>query len=42
MMYICSAETPEGASVGVVKNMALSCHITTYSDMQVINNIIDT
>ena len=40
MMYICSAETPEGASVGVVKNMALSCHITNYSDINPIENIV--
>lgn len=26
--YICPAETPEGASIGIVKNMALSCNIT--------------
>jgi DNA-directed RNA polymerase beta subunit len=38
MMYICGAETPEGGSVGVVKNLALSCHITNYSD---VNSIID-
>jgi DNA-directed RNA polymerase II subunit RPB2 len=25
---ICPCETPEGASVGIVKNMALTCHIT--------------
>lgn len=28
---ICPAETPEGGSVGLVKNMALSTHITTNS-----------
>jgi len=38
--YICGAETPEGASVGVVKNLALSCHITNYSDMSAIVDII--
>ena len=26
--YICPAETPEGTSIGIVKNMALSCNIT--------------
>ena len=26
MMYICSAETPEGGSVGVVKNLAFLLH----------------
>ena len=40
MMYICSAETPEGGSVGVVKNMALSCHITNYSDIAPIEDIV--
>jgi len=38
-MYICSAETPEGGSVGVVKNLALSCYITGYSDVKIIENI---
>jgi DNA-directed RNA polymerase II subunit RPB2 len=27
--YICPAETPEGASIGIVKNMAISCGITS-------------
>ena len=40
MMYMCGAETPEGASVGVVKNMALSCHITGYSDIQPVIDIL--
>ena len=35
-MYICSCETPEGGSVGVVKNLALSCHVTRYSDVSII------
>lgn len=39
-MYICSAETPEGGSVGVVKNLALSCHITGYSDVSIVNTIL--
>ena len=38
--YICGAETPEGGSVGVVKNLALSCHITSYSDVESVTNII--
>ena len=41
MMYICGAETPEGASIGVVKNLALSCHLTNYSDIQPLINILD-
>jgi len=40
MMYICGAETPEGGSVGVVKNLALSCHITNYSDIQSVINMV--
>lgn len=40
--YICGAETPEGASVGVVKNLALSCHITSYSDIAPVANIIES
>jgi DNA-directed RNA polymerase II subunit RPB2 len=38
--YVCAAETPEGSSVGVVKNLALSCLITSYSDMEPIVDII--
>lgn len=30
--FICPAETPEGASVGIVKNLAVMCHITIPSD----------
>jgi DNA-directed RNA polymerase II subunit RPB2 len=30
--YICSAETPEGGPVGLVKNMALTCQITINSN----------
>jgi DNA-directed RNA polymerase II subunit RPB2 len=30
--YVCPAETPEGQSVGVVKNMSYMTHITTCSD----------
>ena len=30
--FICPAETPEGASVGVVKNMSYMAHITIHSD----------
>ena len=40
-MRICPAETPEGSSVGVVKNMALSVHITTYSDSKSIYDLLD-
>ena len=40
IFYICGAETPEGAGVGVVKNLALSCHITGYSDIAPITELI--
>jgi DNA-directed RNA polymerase II subunit RPB2 len=30
--FICPAETPEGGSVGIVKNMSYLSHITIYSD----------
>ena len=30
--FLCPAETPEGQSVGVVKNLAYMTHLTTYSD----------
>lgn len=30
--YICPAETPEGQSVGLVKNFSLGCHITVSSN----------
>ena len=38
--YMCPAETPEGASVGVVKNLALSCYITGYSEVDPVTDII--
>ena len=34
--YVCPTETPEGASVGVVKNLANTCEITNYSDPNII------
>jgi DNA-directed RNA polymerase II subunit RPB2 len=42
MMYMCGAETPEGGSVGVVKNLALSCHITSYADINPIIDILES
>ena len=30
--YLCPAETPEGASVGIVKNLSYMTHITIYSN----------
>ena len=38
---ICPHETPEGSSVGLVKNMALSSLITNYSPSQPIIDILD-
>ena len=38
---ICPHETPEGSSVGLVKNLALSCLITNYSPIEPIINILD-
>lgn len=39
-MRICPSETPEGGSVGVVKNLALSCYVTGYSDIEPIVSIL--
>lgn len=30
--YLCPAETPEGASVGIVKNLSYMTHVTVYSN----------
>jgi DNA-directed RNA polymerase II subunit RPB2 len=38
--YICPAETPEGGSVGVVKNLSYLAHITISSNSQVLYDII--
>jgi len=40
-MRLCPAETPEGGSVGVVKNLALSNHITNYSEIGSIIQIFE-
>lgn len=39
--YICPAETPEGGSVGAVKNLSLLTHISGYSDMQVVVDVVE-
>ena len=45
--YLCPAETPEGAPVGLVKNMALTCEITISNSSKPVrewlkkNNVID-
>tara|TARA_B110000444_G_scaffold254278_1_gene286508 strand:+ start:5790 stop:9296 length:3507 start_codon:yes stop_codon:yes gene_type:complete len=38
--FICPAETPEGGSVGVVKNLSYLAHITISSNSQVLYDII--
>jgi DNA-directed RNA polymerase II subunit RPB2 len=38
---ICPAETPEGQSVGLVKNMALMCHITVGSHPSVVYDFLN-
>jgi len=48
--FLCPAETPEGQSVGIVKNLAYMTHMTIYSDslplyeyiMQIITKIDET
>jgi len=39
-MRVCPSETPEGGSVGVVKNLALSNHITIYSDVEPVIDLL--
>ena len=39
--YVCPTETPEGASVGVVKNLANTCEITLYTNPDIIIKYID-
>ena len=38
--FVCVAESPEGHSVGLVKNLALSTNITIYSNPEIIQNLI--
>jgi DNA-directed RNA polymerase II subunit RPB2 len=38
--YICPSETPEGASVGVVKNLSMVCEITNYQPPDSIKYIL--
>ena len=40
--YICPAETPEGHSVGVVKNMATTAIVSIASDPRIVRNFIDS
>ena len=37
---ICPAETPEGQSCGLVKNLAMSCIVSEYSNSSVLNSLI--
>lgn len=39
---ICPTETPEGGSVGLVKNLAISTHITNASDTNIVFKILDS
>ena len=39
--YICPSETPEGQSVGVVKNLAMNCEITNYGTTDYIKHILN-
>ena len=38
--YICPSETPEGQSVGVVKNLAMQCEITNNGQIDYINYLL--
>ena len=38
--YICPSETPEGHSIGVVKNFAISCEVTQHSESTIIREKI--
>ena len=38
--YVCPSETPEGASVGIVKNLSMSCEITNYTSSEPVRHIL--
>ena len=38
--YVCPSETPEGQSVGVVKNLSMMCEITNYSNSSIISDFL--
>lgn len=38
--YVCPTETPEGQSVGIVKNLSMNCEITNYSNSFIIRHHI--
>lgn len=39
--YICPVETPEGQSVGVVKNLSMMCEITGYNNSELVIDLIE-
>ena len=39
--YICPSETPEGASVGIVKNLSMACEITNYQSTDAIKYLLN-
>ena len=39
--YICPSETPEGASVGIVKNLSMTCEITNYQSTDSVKYILN-
>lgn len=41
VMIMCPAETPEGHSIGVVKNLSIGCIISSYSDKEPVTKIIE-
>ena len=41
-MRICPSETPEGGSVGVVKNFSMMCEVTKHINSDIIKQIIPT
>jgi len=40
MNHICPSETPEGHSIGVVKNLSMSCEITQFVNTDVLLALI--
>ena len=39
--YICPCESPEGGSIGIVKNMSLMTHITTGSNADIVYSVLE-
>jgi DNA-directed RNA polymerase II subunit RPB2 len=38
--YVCPSETPEGHSIGVVKNLSVSCEITCFVSSEIVTGLI--